>query len=131
MRPYKKKKTRSYTVKNTGFKDENIDRQIVAIHQAMGQKLLANPTLVDGVVERLNEWRDTGRIHYGGYITWISILDLMDEPDVFMHSMTEFTQQMRKLRRKTPFVGILNEDERQHALDAHALGELPDLRTLL
>jgi hypothetical protein len=45
--------------------------------------------------------------------------------------MTEYTHQMRKLRRKTPFIGILTEDERRTSLDAHALGELPDLTTLL
>jgi hypothetical protein len=62
---------------------------------------------------------------------WISILDLLDEPSSFTKAMTEFTYQMRKLRRKTPFIGILTEAERQSSLDAHALGELPDLTTLL
>jgi hypothetical protein len=131
MRSYKKTKGRPYSIKKMGFKDENIDRQIVAIHQAMAQKVLANPELVNEVTQRLDTWRETGRIRYGDYIMWISILDLLDEPSSFTKAMTEFTYQMRKLRRKTPFIGILTEAERQSSLDAHALGELPDLTTLL
>jgi hypothetical protein len=45
--------------------------------------------------------------------------------------MTEYTHQMRKLRRKTPFIGVLTESERRASLEARALGELPDLTTLL
>ena len=131
MRSYKKKKTRPYSIKKTGFKDENIDRQIVAIHQAIAQKILHTPELASEVIKRLDNWKEMGKIHYGSYITWISILDLLDEPTDFVKSMTEYTHQMRKLRRKTPFIGILTEDERRTSLDAHALGELPDLTTLL
>ena len=37
---------------------------------------------------------------------------------------------MRKFRRRTPFVGILEEHERQAALEADALGTLDDIATL-
>jgi hypothetical protein len=131
MRSYRKKKTRLYSIKKSSFRDENIDRQIVAIHQAIAQKVLTNHQLANEVTERLDNWKEAGRIHYGGYITWISILDLLEEPPEFIKAMTEFTHQMRKLRRKTPFIGILTEPERQSALDLHALGELKDLTTLL
>jgi hypothetical protein len=131
MRSYRNKKTRPYSIKKSGFKDENIDRQIVAIHRAIAQKVLANPELATDVLARLEIWKETGRIRYGGYIAWASILDMLDQPQIFIGAMTEFTQQMRKLRRQTPFIGILTEPERQSALDAQALGELPDLSTLL
>lgn len=132
----KAKRNRPYRVKKTGAKDENIDRQITAIHKAIGLKLLAlqqqgDNTLLLSVQAKLEQRRDEGRMGYGEFLTWWSILEVIEQPDVFIAAMVEDTTRMRKLRRRTPFVGILTEAERQAALEHESLGTLPNLSSLL
>lgn len=129
-----KKKHRPYQVKKTGLKDENIDRQILVIHVAMANKLLVNnkgdKQLVNKVLNSLVERREEGRMGYGEYLTWLSVMEFIDREDEFINVISEDSPRMRKLRRKTPFVGILTEDERQAALDTNSLGTLDDLSSL-
>lgn len=107
-----------------GIVDENIDRQIVAIHKAIALKLLNNPTLIENCKAKLAEDRRQGKIGYGVYIHWLSILENANDKDYFVESMTEYSDKMRRMRRQTPFVGILTEDERREALNENSLGEL-------
>lgn len=130
------RKNRPYRVKKTGIKEENIDRQITVIHRAIAKKLLAENALgnqhyVDEILANLALRRDEGRMGYGEFLTWWSIMELINEPDVFLKSMIEESPRMRKLRRRTPFVGVLTEAERQAALEENALGALPSLSSLL
>ena len=129
------KRKRNYAVKRTGIKDENIDRQITVIHKAIGLKLLAfhsrgDKSLLAQVQNTMEQRRDEGRMGYGEYLTWLSLLEIIDQDEAFLAGLIEDTPRMRKLRRRTPFVGILSEDERQSALDADAIGELDELSTL-
>ena len=116
------RRNKPYSIKKAGIKDENIDRQIIAIHRAIAVKLLANPDLVEQIKNRLEQQRDDKKIGYGQFINWYSTLELIDQPEVFINAMTEDSPQMRRLRRKTPFVGILNEQERQAAINQDAAG---------
>lgn len=118
----RKHSNRPYQIKKTGIKDENIDRQILALHKAMGQKLLAQPELVVPIQIALEEHKDAGHIGYGPYITWFSILNLIDNPKAFLNGLLEDTPKMRRLRRTSPLRGLLSEDERQQALLAEACG---------
>lgn len=127
---------RPYRVKKTAAKDENIDRQITAIHRAIALKLLASHQggddgLVQQVKDKLEQRRDEGRMGYGEFLTWWSILEVIEQPQVFIEAIVEDTARMRKLRRRTPLVGILTEKERQRALEQNAVGELPNLASLL
>ena len=129
------KRQRPYRVKKTGIKDENIDRQILVIHKAIGLKLLAyhqsgDTSLTETVRETIESRRDEGRMGYGEYLTWSSLLDILDQPEDFLAALLEDDTRMRKLRRRTPFVGVLTEEERQAALNAEAIGELSDISTL-
>lgn len=128
------KKTRPYRVKKTGIKDENIDRQILVLHKAMALKLIADHkaqgTLVEQVQQNLDERRDEGRMGYGEYLTWSSALSFIEDEQSFINAVCEDSQRMRKFRRRTPFVGVLTEQERQIALEAESLGTLSDLSTL-
>lgn len=128
------KKNRPYRVKKAGIKDENIDRQILVLHQAMALKLIADHKakgeLVRQVQLQLDERRDEGRIGYGEYLTWSSALSIIEDEKSFIGAVCEDTQRMRKFRRRTPFVGVLTEQERQAALEADSLGTLSDLSTL-
>ena len=53
--PKSNKRDRPYRVKKTGIKDENIDRQILVLHQAIAAKLLAEPALLEQVKAKLDE----------------------------------------------------------------------------
>ena len=118
-------RNKTYRVKKYGIKDENIDRQILAIHRAMVEKILADTSLVAGLTEKLEARREEGRMGYGEYITWLSLLENVDDEVFFREGVLENTTRMRQLRRRTPFVGVLTEEERQKALDEDALGTLP------
>lgn len=116
------------------MKDENIDRQILVIHMAIANKLLADNAgdkqLIEKVLHALEERREEGRMGYGEYLTWLSAMEIIDQKQDFLNAICEDTPRMRKFRRRTPFVGILTEEERQAALDADSLGTLDDLSSL-
>lgn len=116
-------RNRAYQIKKNGIKDDYIDKQILAIHYAIVTKMLENPHLVAQVVNTLNERRDTGKIGYGAYITWVSLLELIDEPATFSAGILDYSAKMRRFRRKTPFVNILTEEERVAALNVNSIGE--------
>ncbi|NVK24606.1 MAG: hypothetical protein HWE10_06740 [Gammaproteobacteria bacterium] len=124
------KRKRTYAVKKTGIKDENIDRQIIVIHRAIAEKLIAHPILVDQVKSRLEEKRDNGSMGYGHYITWQSILELRENATTFIEAMTEDSQKMRRMRRSTPFTGILTEEERVNALKQDAFASVDSIDVL-
>ncbi|MBY0418487.1 MAG: hypothetical protein K2W88_10560 [Pararheinheimera sp.] len=111
------------------MKDENIDRQILVLHQAIASKLLAKPDLLEQVKVKLEERRDNGQLGYGAYMHWVSVLELYQQPEQFCAGITEDSPYLRKLRRRTPFVGILTEQERQQALSQHSLGTLDQVLT--
>jgi len=125
--PKSNKKSRPYRVKKTGIKDENIDRQILVLHQAIASKLLARPDLLEQVKAKLEERRDNGQLGYGAYMHWVSVLELYSQPEQFCAGITADSPYLRKLRRRTPFVGILTEQERQQALQQDAIAELDEV----
>lgn len=127
--PKSKNRDRPYRVKKTGIKDENIDRQILVLHQAIAAKLLAEPALLEQVKAKLDERRENGQLGYGAYLHWVSVLELYQQPEQFCEGITEDSPYLRKLRRRTPFVGILTEQERQQALQQQSLGTLTQVLT--
>ena len=123
-------KTRGYRVKKGGAKDELIDRQVLAIHVAMVDKLLKHPELHQQVFDTLEARLAQGKLRYGGYMTWFSLMDIIDQPTLFRQGVLEDSPRMKKLRRSTPLVGILTEAERQEALNKAACGAV-DIDNLL
>jgi hypothetical protein len=97
--------------------NDGIDRQIAALHLAMGTKLLSSPALVEKTKSKIEERYHNGYLRHGAYLTWISLLEHIYQPDKFIENLMEDTPRMRKLRRKTPLVGILNEQERCDVID--------------
>jgi hypothetical protein len=96
---------------------ENIDKQIQVLHQAMALKLIAQPHLRQHVIDTIETRYKTGLLRHGGYLVWICLMECIEEsPDAFVQGVIADTPQMRKLRRKTPFVNVLTEQERQEAL---------------
>lgn len=118
-----RRQNRGYQVRKTSVKDEFIDKQILAIHAAMVEKLIQHPELHQQVFDTLEQRLETGRLRYGGYMTWFSLMDNIEDTALFRKGVLENSPRMRKLRRSTPLVGILTEDERQAALNTAACGD--------
>lgn len=88
------------------------DNQILQLHIAMAEKLLAEPWRVEAVRDKLEKRYQAGLIRHSGYIHWSSILDCIDQPDLFKQTLLDEGERMRKLRRRTILIGILSEAER-------------------
>lgn len=130
MTMHRRQRSRQNQLTKNGLKNENIDRQIWVLHRAMAEKLITQPELIRRVERKIQERYEQGRMHHGAFLTWSSILEHVNDPDVFLQSVLEDSSRMRKLRRKTPFVGILTEQERESALNKYACGDA-DIDTLL
>ena len=118
-----------------GIKEMLINRQVLVIHRAIAAKMLSahakgDNSLVEKVLETISTRYDLGKMRYGEYLTWQSLLEVIDSPDDFINGMMEDSPQMNKYRRRTPFVGVLTEEEREQALAAGALGEIEDVALL-
>ncbi|MFT5547144.1 MAG: 3-mercaptopyruvate sulfurtransferase SseA [Rheinheimera aquimaris] len=94
------------------------DNQIWLIHQAIAEKLLAEPWRIADVRQTLEQRYQAGQIRHSGYIHWHSILDCIDDPALFRRELLDSGERMTKLRRRTVLVGILTEAERSAALQA-------------
>lgn len=88
------------------------DKQILLWHQAMADKLLAEPWRVAEVRQRLEQRYQAGLLRHGGYIHWHSILDCIDDAELFRAALLDTGRRMNQLRRRTVLVGILTEQER-------------------
>lgn len=92
------------------------DAQILRLHSAMADKLLAEPQRVAQVLTTLEQRYQAGLLRHSGYIHWFSILDCINQPELFKAALLDSGERMNKLRRRTVLVGILTEDERQAIL---------------
>jgi hypothetical protein len=96
---------------------ENIDKQILCLHEAMAEKLITNHGYIPQVLETISSRYESGKMAYGGYLFWTSLMEYIDQPEIFLQTLLENSATIQKYRRQTPFVGILTEAERQAALD--------------
>lgn len=96
---------------------ENIDKQILCLHEAMAEKLISNHSYIPQVLETISSRYESGKMAYGSYLFWTSLMEYIDQPDIFLQTILEDSTIIQKYRRQTPFVGILTETERQAALD--------------
>lgn len=116
-------KSKPYAIRKSGLKEKLIDRQILAVHKAMVEKLITVPELRPNVISIIEERYKNGRLRHGGYLTWICLMENIEDYATFRRGVLEDTPRMNKLRRNTPFVGVLTEEERQQALLQDACGE--------
>lgn len=96
---------------------ESVDLQILCIHKAMTAKLLAHSEYIPQVLQTITSRYASGKMGYGSYLFWTSLMEHIHQPEVFTQTVLENTPQIQKYRRQTPFIGILTEQERQAALD--------------
>lgn len=96
---------------------ENIDKQILCLHKAMAEKLIANHQYISQVINTIEVRYQCGKMRYGAYLFWSSLIEHIHQPELFMASVLDNSPQTTKYRRQTPLVGILTESERQEALE--------------
>lgn len=92
------------------------DKQILRLHAAMGDKLLAEPERLTQVLNTLEQRYQAGLLRHSSYIHWYSILDCIGQPELFRSALLDNGERMSKLRRRTILVGILTEQERMALL---------------
>ena len=78
----------------------------------MAEKLLAEPWRINQIRQTLERRYQGGQLKHSGYIHWHSILDCIDQPELFLSALLDDGERMSKLRRRTVLVGILTEPER-------------------
>lgn len=117
------KPDKPYNLRKSGLKEKFIDRQILAIHKAIVVKLLKQPELHQQVFDKIEERRENGKLRHGGYLTWYCLMENIHDHKMFADGVLEDSPKMRKLRRSSPFVGILTESEREQALRNDACGD--------
>lgn len=92
------------------------DAQILRLHSVMAEKVLADPTLLTRIRQTLEQRYQAKLLRHSSYIHWYSILDCIDNPELFKAALLDNGERMRKYRRRTIFTGVLTEAERQALL---------------
>jgi len=92
------------------------DLQIWRLHQKMVEKIAADPTLCQQVQQRLEQRHEAGQMCHGEYLYWSCLLLEVDQFEQFRDGVLSMEPRICKYRRRTPFVGILTEQERQQIL---------------
>ena len=93
-----------------------VSERIRKLHEAIADKVLANPDLLDGIEDKLEQRYESKMMRYGSYILWKSILETVNQPDVFKALLLAEDERTANLRRETIFTGVLTEEERISAL---------------
>ncbi|GGF82013.1 hypothetical protein [Alteromonas lipolytica] len=100
------------------YQQQEADKRSLCLHECIAHKLLAESDLMPRVIETLEQRYQQKLLSYGAYINWQVILAQVDTPSQFIAAMTATDKTTTALRRKTIFVGILNEKERSDCLAA-------------
>lgn len=119
-----KHQQRGFRRRKTAMVDENIDRQILVIHQAIMAKLARQPDRVEQVKLSIEEKMEQGHPKFKSLRNWWFILEGCRDIKELTEAVLEDSSRLRQLRRHTPFTGILTETERQQALHEAAAGTL-------
>jgi excisionase family DNA binding protein len=86
--------------------------QALAYHRLVAERL--DDLIVEEAKRRLDRWRGQGRIDARWAARWERILEL--PLDQIAEAIGADTPRARDLRQTSPFVGVLNEQERRHLL---------------
>jgi hypothetical protein len=99
---------------------ERIDRRSLAMHRAIGEKLLANPTLLEIARENLDRWSASNGRSQRYWDAWREILSRPLAEIVRL--IGQEGEAMDALRQATPFAGVLEPRERWAIYEQFAPG---------
>ncbi len=100
------------------YQQQGADQQSLCLHACIAKKIIANPALLNQVYDTLEQRYGDGLISYGSYLHWQAILNQSNDHEQFYNALTAKDKTTTALRRRTIFVGILNEKERSDCLAA-------------
>lgn len=90
-----------------------VDSNLLAIHRRIGEKLLSHPELIVQVETKLEARFKAGMIYRSIYLDWWAVIEMKNNLPSMIEQLCEPSEQMNRLRRHSPFVGILTEQERE------------------
>jgi hypothetical protein len=65
----------------------DLDKQILCLHQAMAEKLLVHQHYLPQIKDTIESRYTAGKMGYGSYLFWVSLLEHIDQPDIFMQKI--------------------------------------------
>jgi hypothetical protein len=89
---------------------QRIDRRSVALHQAIAEKLRADPARLKIAHDNLDRWSTGGGRSQRYLDAWRDILN-RPLPEI-LDLIVEESERMTELRQSTPFAGVLDPAER-------------------
>lgn len=92
------------------------EERSLAYHRAVAERVGREPSLLDRVRARLDEWQEAGGRSAAYAIEWRQILD-RPLPEVLAFLVDE-GERARELRQSTPFAGLLPPRERWRLWEA-------------
>ena len=103
-------------LKAKGQSQQVQDLQIWRLHQKIVEKIEHDPSLCLQVQQRLEFRLEAGQVRHGEYLYWSCLLQEVHHFSQFRDGVLSMEPRICKYRRRTPFVGILTEQERQEVL---------------
>jgi len=95
---------------------EWIDRRSLALHEAVADKLEAQPQLLDVARANVQRWLSTNPA--AALREWRQLLDSMPLAELLV-LLRSPDEQAARLRQSSPFAGLLSPAERQSILDEY------------
>ena len=100
---------------------DRLERRSLAMHQAMANKLQAQPALLSIAYENLTRWGTVAEHRSQPY--WDAWRRLLDGGfEALLAAMVEDSPRMTELRQSSPFAGVLEPKERWAVYDAYKSG---------
>ncbi|MBU1437389.1 MAG: hypothetical protein KKF79_08460 [Gammaproteobacteria bacterium] len=103
----------------TGLKGQSQqvqDLQIWRLHQKIVEKIEQQPALCQQVQQCLEVRLAAGQMRHAEFLYWSCLLLEAAQQQQFRDGVLSMEPHVCKYRRRTPFVGILTEQERQQIL---------------
>ena len=88
-----------------------LDDRSLALHGLIADKLSANPALLAIARGNIRRWQTVGEIDSPALAEWVSILS--GSFDQIIATLTDTSEDAKRLRRSSPFAGMLAETERR------------------
>lgn len=104
-----------------------IEARSLILHRAVAARLLKDPELWARARQRLEEWRASGLRHPYYLSAWDGLVDAPVEN--VAEAIQEPGERGQRLRRASPFAGVLSSSERWRVWRAAARFESPARRS--
>lgn len=95
---------------------EWIDRQSLALHEAVARKIEASPELLDIARANLSRWLSANPSR--ALLEWQHVLEHSSLPQL-LQLLRSASENAARLRQSSPFAGLLTREEREAILRHH------------